>query len=174
MYLFFDTETNGLPKNWKASVTKLSNWPRLVQLAWVMFDDKGNELEQNDYIIKPNGFTIPKEASKVHGITTEKAISEGVDIIDVLIDFNSKILKSSVLVAHNISFDEKIIGAELLRHNMEDSTQIKSKICTMKSTTNYVGISGYYGYKWVLYASVLTLVYAVYIQFKYGNQFSNS
>lgn len=33
---------------------------------------------------------------------------------------------------------------------------------------------GYYGYKWVLYASVLTLAYAVYIQLKYGNQFSNS
>jgi len=35
MYLFFDTETTGLPKNWKAPIEDLNNWPRLVQLAWL-------------------------------------------------------------------------------------------------------------------------------------------
>jgi len=30
MYLFFDTETTGLPRNWKAPVTDLDNWPRMV------------------------------------------------------------------------------------------------------------------------------------------------
>jgi hypothetical protein len=42
MYLFFDTETTGLPKNWKAPVTDLNNWPRLVQLAFLLFDNNGN------------------------------------------------------------------------------------------------------------------------------------
>jgi hypothetical protein len=37
MYLFFDTETTGLPKNYKAPVTDLNNWPRLVQLAWLFY-----------------------------------------------------------------------------------------------------------------------------------------
>ncbi|MFR6285749.1 MAG: hypothetical protein ACLUN1_18295 [Odoribacter splanchnicus] len=45
MYLFFDTETTGLPKQWNAPVTDLENWPRLVQLAWIMYDDRGNMLE---------------------------------------------------------------------------------------------------------------------------------
>lgn len=27
MYLFFDTETTGLPKRWNAPVTDLENWP---------------------------------------------------------------------------------------------------------------------------------------------------
>ena len=45
MYLFFDTETTGLPKRWNAPVTDLENWPRLVQLAWIMYDDRGNMLE---------------------------------------------------------------------------------------------------------------------------------
>ncbi len=37
MYLFFDTETTGLPKNWKASLTDLNNWPRLSELEDELF-----------------------------------------------------------------------------------------------------------------------------------------
>ena len=44
MYLFFDTETTGLPKNWKAPITDLENWPRLVQLAWLVYDNIGNKI----------------------------------------------------------------------------------------------------------------------------------
>jgi len=61
MYLIFDTETTGLPKNWKAPVTDLNNWPRLVQIAWVFTDKTGNVLNKSNYIIKPDGFTIPVE-----------------------------------------------------------------------------------------------------------------
>ena len=31
MYLFFDTETTGLPKNWKTPLNDLNNWPRLSE-----------------------------------------------------------------------------------------------------------------------------------------------
>ena len=74
MYLFFDTETTGLPKNWKAPVTDLNNWPRLVQLAFLYYDNNGNKISGGDFIIKPEGFTIPADASRIHGISTEKAI----------------------------------------------------------------------------------------------------
>ena len=84
MYLFFDTETTGLPRNWKAPVTDLNNWPRMVQIAWILCDDKGNRVETADYIIKPENFVIPQDASKVHGITTEKAINEGESLENVL------------------------------------------------------------------------------------------
>lgn len=59
MYLFFDTETNGLPRNWKAPVSDLNNWPCMVQLAYMVFDEQRNEIHAADYIIKPEGFTIP-------------------------------------------------------------------------------------------------------------------
>ena len=52
MYLFFDTETTGLPRNWKAPVTDLNNWPRMIQIAWILCDNKGNRIESNDFIIK--------------------------------------------------------------------------------------------------------------------------
>ena len=83
MLLFFDTETTGLPKNWKAPVTDLDNWPRLVQLAYLVYDFDGNLIHSCNEIIKPDGFTIPTEASNVHGITTEMAKQRGSDINDV-------------------------------------------------------------------------------------------
>ena len=148
MYLFFDTETTGLPRNWKAPVTDLNNWPRMVQIGWILYDNEGNEIESNDYIIKPENFTIPTESSRVHGITTERAIREGVSLEEALNQFNELIERSNYIVAHNISFDEKILGAELLRTNIQSNFNNKRKLCTMKLATDYCKIPGMYGYKW--------------------------
>lgn len=148
MYLFFDTETTGLPRNWKAPVSDLSNWPRLVQLAWLYYDKDGNKLDGNNFIIKPDGYTIPSDASRIHGISNERALSEGVALQVVLNDFQNLISQSSYLVAHNMSFDEKILGAEFLRSSMANSIAAKNRICTMEKSTNYCKLDGPYGYKW--------------------------
>lgn len=148
MFLFFDTETTGLPRNWKAPVTDLNNWPRLVQLAFLLYDRAGNKIKGGDFIIKPEGFTIPIDASRVHRITTERALSEGQPLSSVLLTFQELIYQSDVLIAHNMSFDEKIVGAEFLRVGMHNSIPDKNKICTMQSTTNFCAINGPYGYKW--------------------------
>jgi DNA polymerase III epsilon subunit-like protein len=104
MYLFFDTETTGLPKNWKAPVTDLNNWPRMIQIGWIL-SDNGKRIDTGNFIIKPENFTIPVEASKVHGISTEKAIAEGVDLENLLLKFNNLIEQANYIVAHNIDFD---------------------------------------------------------------------
>lgn len=148
MYLFFDTETTGLPRNWKAPVSDLSNWPRLVQLAWLHYDKDGNKIGGNNFIIKPDGYTIPPDVSRIHGISNDRALSEGVALLDVLNDFQNLISQSSYLVAHNMSFDEKIVGAEFLRNNMSNSIATKNRICTMEKSTNYCKLDGPYGYKW--------------------------
>jgi DNA polymerase-3 subunit epsilon len=147
-YLFFDTESTGLPKDWKAPVTNVDNWPRLVQLAYLGYDKEGNQICSGDFIIKPNGFSIPADSSRIHGITNEKAINEGKTIFSVLEKFSELVNQSTYLVAHNMSFDEKVIGAELLRNGMQNVIQSKSKICTMEKSTNFCAISGPYGYKW--------------------------
>jgi|SRR5690554_2101196 len=148
MYLFFDTETTGLPRNWKAPVTDLNNWPRLVQLAYLYQDSNGNKISGGDFIIKPEGFTIPTEASRVHGITTARALQEGQSITSVLQEFNSLIKQAKYLVAHNISFDENILGSELIRTGMQNTLPAKAKICTMQRTTDFCRLPGPYGYKW--------------------------
>jgi DNA polymerase III epsilon subunit-like protein len=148
MYLFFDTETTGLPRNWAARTEELDNWPRLVQLAWVLCDKKGKKIKTDDYIIKPEGFVIPREAAMVHGITTARAKKEGVNLEEVLIEFCGLAKKADYLVAHNISFDEKIIGAEFLRKDMPNIIEEKNKICTMQQSTYFCAIESPRGYKW--------------------------
>lgn len=147
-YLFFDTETTGLPRSWQAPVTALDNWPRLVQLAYLAFDAGGALLASADHIIKPQGFTIPADASRIHGITTERALKEGKELGVVLREFNALLHRSKCLVAHNMSFDEKIMGAELLRNGLPDIPAAKPRICTMHGTTEYCALPGPRGYKW--------------------------
>ena len=148
MYLFFDTETTGLPKDWKAPISDLDNWPRLVQIAWSHYDSSGNKILGNNYIIKPQGFVIPPYSSIVHRISTERALKEGVDLKMVLEKFARDIKNVKFLVAHNMEFDAKIVGAEFLRINTPNNISEISKICTMKKATNFCQISGRYGFKW--------------------------
>lgn len=148
MYLFFDTETTGLPRNWKAPVTDLNNWPRMIQIAWILCDKSGNRIESRDFIIKPENFEIPRAASRIHGISTERAMNEGEELVCVLNNFNELVERSDFIVAHNISFDEKILGAEFLRKRIQNNFNRKRKLCTMQSSTRYCRISGPYGYKW--------------------------
>ena len=148
MYLFFDTETTGLPRNWKAPVTDLNNWPRMIQIAWILCDNHGTRIETDDFIIKPENFIIPTDASRIHGISTEKAIAEGEDLARILSKFNELIERADFIVAHNISFDEKFLGAELLRKRIKSDFSRKRKLCTMQSSTSYCRLPGPYGYKW--------------------------
>jgi DNA polymerase-3 subunit epsilon len=114
----------------------------------LVFDNNGNKISGGDFIIKPEGFTIPIEVTRIHGISTEKALKDGQTINSVLQHFNALIEQANYLVAHNMSFDEKIIGAEFLRNGMINSTATKKKICTMQRTTDFCAIRGPYGYKW--------------------------
>jgi DNA polymerase III epsilon subunit-like protein len=146
--LFFDTETTGVPRNYKAPASDLKNWPRLVQIAWLLADDDGGEIESAEYIVKPEGFTIPAEATRIHGISTEMAIRDGLDIKSVLAEALMCLGKVSQLVGHNIDFDEKILGAELLRAGHPNCVETKQRLCTMRSATDYCRLPGPYGYKW--------------------------
>ena len=149
MYLFFDTETTGLPRNYQAPLDDFLNWPRIVQIAWSIYDAYGNHWESQNYIIKPNGFVIPPEVAKIHRISQERALKEGTDLRPALEHFLRDAESASYLVAHNIDFDEKIIGSELLREKLPNPFAAAAKICTMKTTASIVRIeNGRGGYKW--------------------------
>lgn len=160
-YLFFDTETTGLPKNWNAPITDSQNWPRLVQLAWVYYKD-GFEIESKDYIIKPEGFYIPEDSSKVHNITQAKALQEGAVLQTVLQEFSNLIIQSDFLVAHNMSFDQMIMGAEFLRKGLPNFFENKKTICTKEISTEFCAIpssSGFKEFKWPKLAELHTKLF---------------
>ncbi|MCF8308961.1 MAG: DNA polymerase III subunit alpha [Bacteroidales bacterium] len=142
MFIIFDTETTGLPKDYNAPLSDSQNWPRLVQLAWQIHDEKGDLVEARDYIVKPEGFTIPYSATKVHGITDEKAAEEGVDLTWLLQTFNASLNKASLIVGHNIEFDRNIAGAEYYRTSIDSPLLKMNQIDTMDSSIRFCALPG--------------------------------
>lgn len=120
MFLIFDTETTGLPKNDNAPLTDFDNWPRMVQLAWQIHDENGRFVESHNYLVQPDGFVIPIDAKVVHGISTEHAMKYGKPLNEVLDLFMISAAKAKYLVGHNINFDLNVLGCEFLRCGREN------------------------------------------------------
>jgi DNA polymerase-3 subunit alpha len=141
MYLIFDTETTGLPRNWNAPLSDSDNWPRCIQIAWQIHDKDGKLMEHQDYLVQPEGFNIPYDAEKIHGISTELAQAKGIPLAEVIEKFNEALLKSKFIVGQNVGFDTNIMGAEYHRLGIEDPipnypvldtcTEVTAKLCQL-------------------------------------------
>jgi DNA polymerase-3 subunit alpha len=142
MFLIFDTETTGLPRNFNAPLTDSDNWPRMVQLAWQLHDSKGHLIESKSIIVKPEGYTIPFGAVQIHHISTEKALEHGIPLSEALNQFNSVLQKANYACGHNIKFDKNIIGAEYLRLGLNDSVSPMPVIDTAEETTEFCQLPG--------------------------------
>jgi DNA polymerase-3 subunit alpha len=142
MYLIFDTETTGKIENWKAEVSEFESFPRVVQLAWQLHDYKGELIEVKNYIIKPDGYTIPFNAEKIHGISTERAEKMGMPLEFVMDEFKNALDETDFAVGHNIEFDMKVMGAEYARADRDDGLMKKKTLDTMKSSTNFCQLPG--------------------------------
>ena len=135
MYLVFDTETTGLPRNWKAPLTDSDNWPRCIQIAWQLHDHMGRLIEHQDYLVKPTGYNIPYDAEKIHGISTELAQEEGIELPLMIEKFQQALSKTTYIVGQNVTFDLNIMGAEFLRLGMENPLPSMPLLDTCSETT---------------------------------------
>jgi DNA polymerase-3 subunit alpha len=135
MYIIFDTETTGLPRNWNAPISDTDNWPRCVQLAWQLHDAYGKLIVAKDYLISPQGFDIPFDAEKIHGISTELALQNGAPMLQVLNEFSLDAAKAKFLVGQNLAFDLNILGCEFFRLSLSNPLEKKAVLdtCTEKS-----------------------------------------
>lgn len=148
MYVVFDTETTGRPASRQAPISDVDNWPRVVQLAWEAFDTRGRKTGARASVIRPDGFKIPKDAERIHGISTAIAKRTGVPVTEALDAFVEALSKASVVVAHNFSFDASVLGAEFYRLGIRHPFRHKTHVCTMEAATKFCGLPGRYGFKW--------------------------
>ncbi|MFN6377722.1 MAG: DNA polymerase III subunit alpha [Flavobacteriales bacterium] len=151
MFLIFDTETTGLPGSWNAPITDSNNWPRCVQLAWQLHDFSGKLVNRGNYIIQPEGYSIPFNAEKVHGISTERAMREGHSLQSVLEIFQEDLNKAEYIAGHNIEFDINIMGAEYYRKGFGELVlKTKKSLDTKDLATEFCAIPGGKGgkFKW--------------------------
>ena len=155
--LVFDTETTGLPKTQIIGPSTLHLWPHVVQFSYIIFDTDSNKIVKiKDSIIKvPDGFTISEETAKIHGITTEISLTQGVSLQPVIEEFFADLYNVDHIVGHNISFDLNMVKAELHRlilecFNVDEVTKFHEYItflnmsnkfyCTMQETIELCAI----------------------------------
>ena len=148
MALFFDTETTGLPlkrpfPNGKRPKNK-SNYrdlvafdtARLVSLAWQL----GEDGPLQHFFVQPLDFVIPPEATAIHGISQEQAMTQGISFSEGIARFLADIAQAQVLVAHNLDFDKAIIKSELLRASATSLPKVPRHFCTMREACTRLGL----------------------------------
>lgn len=135
MFLIFDTETTGLPKRYNAPISDIDNWPRCVQIAWQLHDELGNLVEAKDFLVTPNGFDIPYDSERIHGISTALATEQGVSLEEVTTEFRKVLLKTKYIVGQNVDFDLHIMGCEFFRLGIENPLETLPVLDTCTETT---------------------------------------
>lgn len=115
MYLFIDTETTGLPDVSDASYKRTSIWPYIVQIGFIVCDKSGAIISENEFILAPDGYAIPRSSSNVHHITNEYALKHGKKRKDVLNYMDVVMAKVDYIIGHNVEFDINALKCEILR-----------------------------------------------------------
>lgn len=144
LIMVYDTETTGLPK-W-SEPSEHPDQPRVTQLCAELVNAETRAVEAAFHtIIKPDGWVIPRELEELTGITTEKALAIGVPMRDVMPIFMRLWDRSCLRVAHNESFDMRMMRIEILRDmggSPEDADRWKvaPAFCTMANSTKILNL----------------------------------
>lgn len=152
-YMVLDTETTGLPKvlngeYYPPSKTQYYAFSRLVELGYIIYDSKHNEIKRSSFLVKPDGFNV--EATHVHQITHEHACDHGIPISDVFKTFSADLDTVGAIVAHNAQFDLHILRAECHVYNNADllkKIESKTAICTKQLGAGFIKIESSRGPK---------------------------
>lgn len=105
----FDTETTGVDVE----------TDRIVSAALVILEADGTLIGSHTWLLNP-GVPIPDEATAVHGITTERAQTEGQDAAAGTLDIAAAVVavvETCPLVVFNAPFDLTLLDREFRRHH---------------------------------------------------------
>lgn len=132
LFAVFDTETSGNSKN-----------DFVIQLAVVTYDKFGDMIDSYDkYWILPSGSTINPMAQSVHNIShkmlQEKGISPEKEFPYILKLFSDFINNGITLVAHNVSYDNRMLKQTAEYYNFTWPFSTEHFFCTQKASRVYV------------------------------------
>lgn len=127
----FDTETTGFP-DWKQP-SEAEHQPHIVDICAQLYTPDGELVDSFEAMIKPDGWVIPDEVAAIHGITTEMAMAEGIPETEALLGFLGVWRQAGMRVAHNCSFDDRILRIGLMRffdESTADAFKLGPNYCT--------------------------------------------
>lgn len=141
MLLFYDNETTDV---WDKYLPTLhEGQPRVVQFAYLVTDDEGEEVAQFSSLIQPAGWEVKPGAEKAHGISTGRACAQGIPMNETLELFSLYVGKVRRLIAHNDDFDWKMIYREIALAYGEPACDVirrPGRICTMRAAVDVCAI----------------------------------
>lgn len=140
-----DCESTGIPKKNQSPYKDFDSYPHIIQVAWQTLDESQNKMYESNCYIRPVGFTISDEISKLTRITTEGLLKTGVGLKFALRHLVSDIQKSDILVGHNLRFDLDLIRANILKlelplDKIDPIIRLRKKIDTMRETIEFCKI----------------------------------
>ena|ERR1700722_1368500 len=143
MILFYDTETTGLPDFKARSADPLQ--PHMVQIALLFTDDDGTELELQTALIRPDDWQVPEEGpAAVHGISHARCMEEGIPESAAANMFLLAQARCNLRVAHNESFDRRILRIAMTRAGIErdviEATENRSSFDTCRAAQPIVNL----------------------------------
>jgi len=119
--LFYDSETTGFPNGGKLVDP---SQPRIVQMAACLVDlDSRKTISSIDVVINPD-VHISEHVANVHGITRTIASTFGTKPSSAMLLFHDMWTKAAVRIAHNQTFDQKMVAIELANIYGEDSIMV--------------------------------------------------
>lgn len=138
----FDTETSGIP-DWKQP-SEAGHQPHIVEVGALLCNAAGEVIDRFQAIVRPNGWEITPEMTAIHGISHEQAMDEGIHEAEALDGFLALHARAGIRVAHNATFDDRIIRIAISRYHgkaLADSfKETTEKYCTCNSSRGPVGL----------------------------------
>lgn len=138
-FAVYDTETTGLP-DWKEP-SDAPQQPHLTDLCCILFSQEGEVIDSMEALVKPDGWIIPEDVEQLTGLSTDFLTINGIPEIEALAMFGKIHKQADVRVAHNISFDDRIMRIGIKRYFGDapaDRFKEKPVYCTANSTKNIV------------------------------------
>jgi len=137
--LFIDTEASGLPKKWNLPYSNVDNWPFSVQISWLIYNQSGNFIKQENHYINDNDFKITPAALNIHGITQEFLKQHGEPRHEILQRLAQDIqVYQPLLIGHFMELDLHMISADFFRSGIENQALNLYTFCTMVATKQLI------------------------------------
>lgn len=140
--LFVDTETSGIPRDWRKPYSSRESWPHIAQLAWVVYGRDGQEIKAENHYIQPSDYDMCPASGSIHGLTLDFLRTHGKSRHTVM----QRLLRDLVhyqplVVAHFLQLDFHMVGVGFHRAGLKNPLHHLPTFCTMRATGQLVRYS---------------------------------
>lgn len=145
MYLIFDVSAVAQKADFKANFTDTEAWPRMMHISWILLDEAFKPVEDYDFIVVPPDGGWDDKSKKKALIDEEDIQKKSRSLEDILDTFSITADKAEYVFAHNLNYNENILGAEYVRLKKSINLFKKKRFCLMEEGTYYCKLKGFGG-----------------------------